>query len=146
MNKRRRQQLVDAASRLLVQGERIELTVLASVGSVSVKRQVLTSALVGVLSAGTVIATVQPRPMYTALTDRRLLFFDGKTATGKPGKLLMTLPREMVTAAPLSKALLGLGLKTVLTVQGQDKGVKVVFAPASKSDGREFAARIPITP
>ncbi|WP_197085043.1 hypothetical protein [Saccharothrix sp. ST-888] len=145
MQNRRRQQLLEIAAPLLTEGERVELTDMANIGSVSVKRQVLTTALVGALTAGTVIATVQPRPMYWVLTDQRLLFFDGKTATGKPGKLLMVLPREIVTATPLSKALLGLGLKTVLSVQGHDKGLKMVFPPAAKSAGREFITRIPPT-
>lgn len=134
--------MLEAVTPLLVAGERIELTDTANIGSVSVKRQVLTTALVGVLTAGTVIATVQPRPMYWVLTDQRLLFFDGKTATGKPGKLLMALPRELVTAEPLSKALLGLGLKTVLSVQAEERGLKMVFPPAAKSAGREFAPRL----
>ncbi|MFF4397402.1 hypothetical protein [Streptomyces sp. NPDC001480] len=50
--------------------------------------------------------------MHWALTDRRLLFFDAKATTGRPGKLLVALPRELVSAAPVSKALLGLGVQT----------------------------------
>ncbi|MFI6352225.1 hypothetical protein ACIBJF_06050 [Streptomyces sp. NPDC050743] len=105
----------------------------------------LTTALVGVLTAGTVIATVQPRPMYWALTDRRLLLFDAKTTTGRPGKLLMSLPRELMSAAPMKKALLGLGVQTVLTVQGQEQGLKLTFPPACKAAGRDLASRIAVT-
>ncbi|WP_330458719.1 hypothetical protein OIB37_18590 [Streptomyces sp. NBC_00820] len=143
MNKRRNRQLLETASPLLLGGEQVELTGMANVGSVSAKRQVLTTALVAAVSAGTVIATVQPRPMYWVLTDQRLLFFDGKTATGKPGKLLVNIPRQIITASPLSRALLGLGLKTMLTVEGQEKALKVVFPPAAKAAGRDFATRIP---
>jgi hypothetical protein len=145
MNNRRRQQLLDSVKPVLTGGEHVELTGMANVGSVSAKRQVVTTAVVGALTAGTVIATVQPRPTYWVLTDQRLLFFDGKTATGKPGKLLMTVPRELVTASPLSKAILGLGLKALLTIQGQEKGLKMVFPPAAKAAGRDFAARIPVS-
>ncbi|WP_317443405.1 hypothetical protein [Streptomyces collinus] len=145
MNNRRSRQLLDAVNPLLAGGEQVELTGMANVGSVSAKRQVLTTAVVGALTAGTVIATVQPRPTYWVLTDQRLLFFDGKTATGKPGKLLVTVPRNLVTAAPLSKALFGLGLKTLLTIEGQEKGLKMVFPPAAKAAGRDFAARIPVS-
>ncbi|MFE2376472.1 hypothetical protein [Streptomyces sp. NPDC059398] len=133
---------MDAATPLLGAGEQIEFTGLAKTGTVSVKRQVLTSAVVGVLSAGTVIATVQPRPMYLALTDRRLIFLDGATTSGKPGKPLMSLERELIAAAPLSGALLGLGLKTVLTVQGEPEGLKLVFPPAFKAGGRDLVARL----
>lgn len=106
------------------------------------KRQVLTSTLVGVLSAGTVIATVQPRPMYLVLTDQRLIFLDGATTSGRPGKPLMSLERGLLAAAPLAKALLGLGLKTVLTVQGEPEGLKLVFPPAFKAGGRDLVARL----
>jgi hypothetical protein len=143
MNKRRSQQLATIAGPILVQGEQIRCTTMANVGSVSAKRKLLTTALVGVLSAGTVIAVVQPRPMYCVLTDQRILYFDGKTSTGKPGKLLMSLPLALVTATPPAKALLGLGFKIELTVQGEEKGVKMVFPPAAKSDGRRFARRLP---
>ncbi|MCF3131502.1 hypothetical protein [Streptomyces olivochromogenes] len=84
----------------------------------SVKRRVLTTALVGALTAGTVIATVQPRPTYWALTDRRLLFVDARTATGRPGKLLMALPRELMSLTPMRKALLGLGMQTSSLFKG----------------------------
>ena len=145
MNSRRRQQLLQSVTPLLADGERVEVTSLAKVGSVSVKRRVLTTALVGALTAGTVIATVQPRPMYWALTDRRLMFFDAKTATGRPGKLLMSLPRELTSVAPMKKALLGLGLQTVLSVQGQEQGLKLTFPPAYKAAGKDLASRITVT-
>ena len=81
LKERRRRQVLETAAPLLIQGERIELTTTANVGTVSVRRQVLTAAVVGVLSAGTVMATVRPRAMYVVLTDQRLLFFDAATAT-----------------------------------------------------------------
>ncbi|SEC19459.1 hypothetical protein SAMN05216532_0739 [Streptomyces sp. 2231.1] len=145
MNTRRRQQLLQSVTPLLAEGEQVEATSLAKVGSVSVKRRVLTTALVGALTAGTVIATVQPRPMYWALTDRRLMFFDASTTTGRPGKLLMALPRELVAAAPVKKALLGLGLQTVLSVHGEEQGLKLTFPPAYKAAGRDLASRLAVT-
>ncbi|GAA1349041.1 hypothetical protein [Streptomyces beijiangensis] len=146
MNSKRARQVTEAATAQLVPGERIQFTGLAKAGSVSVKRRALTTALVGVLSAGTLIAVVQPRPMYMALTDQRLMFFDATTsATGKPGKLLMSLPRQLLSVEPLSGALLGLGLKTVLSIQGEEQGLKLTFPPAYKRDGRALAARLPVT-
>ncbi|MFG2603334.1 hypothetical protein ACGFT2_07285 [Streptomyces sp. NPDC048514] len=144
MNSRRRQQLLQSVTPLLAEGEQVEAASLARVGSVSVKRRVLTTALVGALTAGTVIATVQPRPMYWALTGRRMMFFDAGTTTGRPGELLMILPRELLAAAPLRKALLGLGLQTVLTVQGQAQDLKLTFPPACKAAGRDLASRIAV--
>lgn len=57
----------------------------------------------------------------------------GLSATGRPGKLVMALPRELLTATPPSSALLGLGAKTVLNIEGEEKGLKLVFPPAFKA-------------
>jgi hypothetical protein len=142
MNNKRRQQLLEVANPLLTPGERVELATLVKVGSVSVKRKLATAAVVGVLTAGTVIATASPRPMYLAMTDQRILFFEVDGLTGKPKKLLMVLPRELVTATPLAKALLGLGRATQLEIEGQEKGLKVLFPPATKADAPGFVGAL----
>ncbi|MEV0742703.1 hypothetical protein AB0I51_43860 [Streptomyces sp. NPDC050549] len=77
---------------MLLQGEQVEFTSLAGVGSVSVRKQALTAEAVGVVSAGTVMATVTPRPLYIVMTDQRLLLFDGDRG-GRPGKVMLNLPR-----------------------------------------------------
>jgi hypothetical protein len=145
LNGRRRRQLLETATPLLIQGELVELTTLANVGSVSVRKQALTAAVVGVLTAGTVLATVRPRQMYIVLTEQRLLFFDGSTATGKPGKLLINLPRPYVSVSEPRKGLLGLTLVTQLSVAEQDKGLKLSFPTPCRAEGRQFAAALPKT-
>jgi hypothetical protein len=144
LNARRTRQLLDAATPLLLQGEQVELTTLAGVGSVSVRRQALTAAVVGVLSAGTVMATVTPRPLYIVLTDQRLLFFDGNRG-GKPGKLVLNLPRPYVSAGGSKKAFLGLQYVTYLTLAGQEQGLKVTFPVQHRGDGPRFASGLPVT-
>lgn len=144
LNARRTRQLLETATPLLLQGEQVEMTTLAAVGSVSVRKQALTAAVVGVLSAGTVMATVTPRPLYIVLTDQRLLFFDGNRG-GKPGKLMMNLPRPYVTAGGSKKAFLGLQYVTHLTLAGQEKGLKVTFPVQHRSDGPRFVAGLPVT-
>ncbi|MFE4548578.1 hypothetical protein [Streptomyces sp. NPDC056785] len=144
LNNRRRRQLLDATAPLLLQGERVELTTLAAVGTVSVRRQAVTAAVVGVLSAGTVMATVRPRPLYIALTDQRLLFFDGNNG-GKPGKILMNLPRPYVSAGATKKGFLGLTLVTQLTLAGEEKGFRLTFPVQHRADGRQFVSVLPVT-
>ncbi|MGW9027166.1 hypothetical protein ACWGQ5_23910 [Streptomyces sp. NPDC055722] len=144
VNARRTRQLLDAAAPLLLQGEQVELTTLAGVGSVSVRRQALTAALVGVLSAGTVMATVTPRPLYIVLTDQRLLFFDGNRG-GKPGKLVINLPRPYVSAGGSKMAFLGLQYVTYLTLAGQERGLKVTFPVQHRGDGPRFTSGLPVT-
>ncbi|MGI5455444.1 hypothetical protein ACQEWB_20155 [Streptomyces sp. CA-249302] len=135
LNARRSRQLLEAAAPLLLQGEQIEFTSLAGVGSVSVRKQALTAAVVGVLSAGTVMATVTPRPMYIVLTDQRVLFFDGNQG-GRPGKLLLNLPRPYVSAGGSRKAFLGLQFVTRLAVEGQEQALKVTFPVQHRGTGR----------
>ncbi|MEU6773350.1 hypothetical protein [Streptomyces sp. NPDC046759] len=144
LNARRNRQLHEAVAPLLLRGEQVELTSLAGVGSVSVRRQALTAAVVGVVTAGTVVATVRPRPLYMVLTDQRILFFDGNRG-GKPGPLVLNLPRPYVTAGNSKKAFLGLQYVTHLTVAGQEKGLKVTFPVQHRGDGPRLAEALPVT-
>lgn len=144
LNARRARQLLEISAPLLLQGEQVELTSLAGVGTVSVRKQALTAAAVGVLTLGTVMATVTPRPMYIVLTNQRILFFDGNRG-GKPGKLLMNLPRPYVTASAPKKTFLGLKVVTHLTVEGQQGALKVDFPVQTRTDGHRFAAALPVT-
>src|SRR4051794_24527891 len=83
VNSKRRQQLWDVVSPLLAPGEQVQVMAAAGVGTVTVKRQLATAVAVGVATGGLLTAMPAPRQMYLAVTDRRILFFDG---TGAPGK------------------------------------------------------------
>ncbi|MEU9450654.1 hypothetical protein [Streptomyces sp. NPDC048277] len=144
LNARRARQLLETAAPLLLQGEQVEFTSLAGVGSVSVRKQALTAAAVGILTAGTVMATVTPRPLYIVMTDQRLLFFDGNRG-GRPGKLLLNLPRPYVSAGGSKKAFLGMQYVTHLSVAGQEGGLKVTFPVQHRGDGPRFVAGLAVT-
>ncbi|MFD5817724.1 hypothetical protein ACFV06_18245 [Streptomyces sp. NPDC059618] len=144
LNARRNRQLLETSAPLLLQGERVELTTLAAIGTVSVRKQALTTILVGVLTLGMVMATVRPRVAYIVLTNQRILFFDGNRG-GKPGALLMNMPRAYVTATAARKAFLGLKTVTHLTVEGQDGALKVDFPVQTRADGAVFAGALPVT-
>ncbi|MEV7130001.1 hypothetical protein [Streptomyces sp. NPDC093260] len=142
LNSRRARQLMDATAPLLAPGEQVRLTSLAGVGSVSLRRQAVTAAVVGVLSAGTVMAAVTPRPLYLALTDRRVLFLDGNRG-GKPGALVLDLPLAHVSAGASKKAFLGLQYVTHLAIAGQEQGLKITFPVQHRGDGPRFVAGVP---
>lgn len=144
LNSRRTRQLMEAVGPLLNQAERVELTSLAGVGSVSARRRAATAAVVGVLSAGTVIATVTPRPLYMVLTDQRVLFFDGNRG-GRPGPLVVSLPRAHATASNSKKALLGLKYDTHLSVAGQEGALKLSFPVQHRADGPRLVAALRAT-
>lgn len=144
MNARRRAKLLEGVAPLLEAGEQVQISTLATVGSVSMKKKMLTAAVAGIASGGLLTVNVRPRPMYTVLTDRRILFFDS-TSTGGPGKHMATLSRSVVTISGLKKAQFGLAVVTQLSVANQERGIRVLFPAASKAAGREFAAALPLT-
>ncbi|MFD4789952.1 hypothetical protein ACFWN1_23440 [Streptomyces sp. NPDC058459] len=143
LSSRRERQLLEATAPMLLQGEQVEFTSPARVGSVSVRRQALTAAVVGVLNAGTVMATVTPRPLYLVLTGRRLLLFDGSQGR-KPGMLVLKLPRPYLSAGGSRKAFPGMRFATVVSVAGQEHGLKVAFPVRHRSAGPRFVSALPV--
>lgn len=146
MKENLQQKLLAVAKPVLQQQEEVQLMTFARVGSVSAKRKVATAAAAAALTAGVLIVNVRPRGMYIALTDRRILFFDGDVSSGgRPGRHLMTLPRDQVTvSAPEGKGF-GLAIQVELTVAGQDKSLRVLFPKPSKEDGKQFIDLLPQT-
>lgn len=143
MNEKRRQLLLDGAAPLLEADEKVEITTIANVGSVSVKKKVLTAAVAGIATGGLVTANVRPRQMYVILTDRKILFFDADTSSGRPGKHMATLSREGVTSTEPKSAMFGLALGIDLSIAGQERDLKLVFPKPSKEEGHQFAASLP---
>jgi hypothetical protein len=79
------------------------------------------------------------------LTDRKFLFFDADTASGRPGQHMATLGRDLVTTTEPKSAALGLALGIELSIAGQERGLKVVFPKPSKDEGRVIADALPRT-
>jgi len=144
MKDKRAQMLAEKAAAHLRPGEQIEISAYANVGTVSVKRVVATAAVVAVATAGMFTAVVHPRKTYLALTSQRLLFFDVNSATGRPGKLLFTLPREAVMVTGVDKG--PIALKVEIAIAGQDKGLRLAFPTIAKKDGEQVAAALQAAP
>jgi hypothetical protein len=145
MNDKRREILLKSAASVLDTGENIELTTLAYVGSVSVKKKVLTAAVAGIATGGLLMVNVKPRTMYIVLTDQRILFFDGNTASGRPGKLTAVLRRELVTTTAPKSGMFGLTQVIQLSIAGEERGLKAVFPKPEKAAGLQFAAALPLS-
>jgi hypothetical protein len=87
---------------------------------------------------------VRPRGTYIVLTDRRILFFDGDISSGgRPGKHLMTVPRDLVTVSEPKGKGFGLAMQIELTIAGQDKDLRILFPKPSKDEGRQFTDLLP---
>lgn len=142
MNPKRVKQVIETATPHMESGEQVIVATTASVGSVSAKRKVLTSAVVGIASGGTMIANVRPRRMYIAMTDRRLIFFDADTASGKPGKeILMSLPLAALAASEAKRG--WLTLKAELFMAGESNGLRLMFPKPCREDGAKVLASVP---
>jgi hypothetical protein len=142
---KRAQQVSEVAGPYLQPGERVELVAFAGVGSVSAKRRAVTAAVTTVATAGLVTTFVRPRRMYIAMTQGRLLFFNGDTSFGKPGRsVLMNIPRRFIKVSQVKKGLIT--LKVELAIEGQDKGLKLVFPRPAREEGYKLAAEIPAAP
>lgn len=127
------------ATPLLEQGERIEICSVANVGTVSLKRKATTAAVVGVLSAGTVMVAVRPRKFFLALTDRRLLMF-GEGMVGPEKKPAVVLPRQLLRAGDPKKGMLTATFE--LSIEGEEKGMKFVFPMNVRADAPVIATAL----
>jgi hypothetical protein len=133
--------LAKAAEPHLRPGEVVEVGAFTTVGSVSVKKQFLTAAVVGVATLGHVAATVRPARRYLALTSQRLLFFNGEGTFGRPGKPLFSLPKEAVAVVKSGRHLLAYRIE--LAVAGQEKGLLINFPITARATMEQIAASLP---
>jgi hypothetical protein len=141
MSNKHTPRLAHAAAAHLRQGEIVEIGAFTTVGSVSLKRQFLTAAVVGVATGGTVVATLRPAKRYLAVTSERLLFFNGEGTFGRPGKLLFGLPRQAVEVTKSGRHLLAHRIE--LAIAGQEKGLRISFPLTARATMEKIAASLP---
>jgi hypothetical protein len=142
MSSKHTSRLAEAAAPYLRPGEVVEIGAFTTVGSVSIKRQFATAAVVGVASLGLVNATVRPAKRYVAVTGQRLLFFNGEGTLGRPGKILFALPAEAVAVVKAGRHLLAYRIE--LAVAGQDKGLMINFPITARATMEQVAALLPV--
>jgi hypothetical protein len=139
VNPKRTRQVVEVATPYLMPGEHVQLATIASIGSVSLARKAAVATAVGIASGGMLIANVKPRRMYIAVTERSLLFFEGNTSSGRPGKkLLMRLDKQYIATSEPRQGWLTLSAN--LAIEGQPKGLKITFPRPCREDGERLLA------
>jgi hypothetical protein len=141
MSSKHTRRLAEAAAPHLRPGEVVEIGAFTTVGSVSIKRQFATAAVVGVATLGFVAATVRPAKRYIAVTNQRLLFFNGEGTLGRPGKILFALPKEAVAVVKSGRRLLFYRIE--LAVAGQEKGLLINFPITARATMEQVAASLP---
>lgn len=96
----------------LTQGEQIQLVEAVQIGKVSAKKQIATSAIVGIATAGTVLVALRPRAYYLVLTNHRMILVDN--LRGRVGKVAAAIGLDDITAEPLRGHLLTLSMNVTL--------------------------------
>jgi hypothetical protein len=84
---------------------------------------------------------VQPAKRYLAVTSQRLLFFNGESTFGRPGKLLFSVPRQAVAVVTSGRHLLFYRIE--LAVAGQEKGLRINFPITARATMEQIAASLP---
>ncbi len=139
MNQKTAQRCIAVAASAFEPGEQVELVEVVQIGRVSTGRQVATSALVGVASAGTVLVAVRPRGYFVVLTDRRLYLIDN--VNGRMGSgLAMATPRAKITAGPLRGHLLTLSME--VSIEGAPAPFRFSWGRAQAGTARVLAAAL----
>lgn len=141
--------IVEKATPLLERGERIELACFVAIGSVAYRKEFIRALIIGLITLvitagmGYAVAVKRPRKAHLALTDRRLLIFDGEGSLGtsKPGKLLYVIPRQAVTIAKSGNWGLGV-LRVELAIAGQDRNLRFTFASRFRENGQAVIAML----
>lgn len=140
--------LMQILAPLLAPGEQVQVATICNIGTVSTKRKVATAVAAGIASGGTMIATVTPRPMFMALTDRRVLIVNSRKRVGgavEPTQLWAHFPRAAVSTSPPKSVMLGLATRATWTVNGSQQGLKVTFPYISRHEGRAILDSLPRT-
>lgn len=139
MKEKRVRQVFEVAAPFLAPGEHVQIATIADVGTVSVARKAVVAIVVGIVSLGTMVGTVKPRRLYIAVTERWLLFFEGNTPSGRPGReLLMRLDKRQLRASEPKEG--WMTMSTILSIGDQPNALKVKFPRPCREDARQLLA------
>ncbi|MFF0561425.1 hypothetical protein [Streptomyces sp. NPDC004266] len=142
MNGRRRRALLATVAPMLEPGERIEVTCVVGLSTVSVSRTAAFGVASAILSGGSMAAIPAPVPMYLAMTDRRLFVFRADPVFAKPVAHTMTIPRDGLVRSAVRERILNSSF--VLSSPYGETALKIVFPLISRKERNLVAAALPL--
>ncbi|MET9621474.1 MULTISPECIES: hypothetical protein [unclassified Streptomyces] len=142
MNGKRRRLLLAAIDPLLEAGERVEVTTIVNLSSVSVRRTAAFAVASAVVSAGAMSVIPVPVPMYLAMTDRRLFVFRADPTFARTGEHLMTIPRAGLVRTAVRERFLNSSF--VVSSGDRPQGLKIVFPLLGRKERDVIAAALPV--
>ena len=142
MNGRRRRHFLAALEPMLEPGERVEVTTIVNLSSVSVGRTAAFAAASTIMSGGMAVIPV-PTPMYLAMTDRRLTVFEADPMFSKPRGHVVTLARAGLVRSAIRER--GINSSFVVSAPGEEQGLRLVFPLLGRRERDLVAAALPET-
>ncbi|MEU5183227.1 hypothetical protein AB0G49_24570 [Streptomyces longwoodensis] len=142
MNAKRRRLFLAALDPLLEPGERVEVTTIVGLSSVSVRRTAAFAAASALLSGGAMAVVPTPTPMYLAMTDRRFFVFRANPHFARPEEHLMTIPRAGLVRTAIKERLLNSSF--VVSNPYEQQGLKIIFPLISRRERHPIAAALPV--
>lgn len=142
MNGKRRRLLLAAVDPLLEPGERVEVTTIVNLTSVTVGRTAAFAAASAFLSGGGMAVVPAPTPMYLAMTDRRIFIFRANPTFARPEEHLMTIPRAGLVRSEIKERVLNSSF--VISSADSEQGLRIVFPLVGRKERNEIAAALPL--
>ncbi|MEU8761721.1 hypothetical protein [Streptomyces sp. NPDC048659] len=142
MNGRRLRALLAFAAPMLEDGERVEVTSLINLSSVTVRRTAAYGVASALLSGGALAVVPVPVPMYLVMTDRRLLVFRMDRVTAKPVEHAMTIQRAHLYRSEIRERILNSSF--VLSSPYSETSLKLVFPLIDRKARDLVAAALPL--
>ncbi|MBG0854045.1 hypothetical protein I2W78_19885 [Streptomyces spinoverrucosus] len=142
MNGKRRRLLLAAIDPMLEPGERVEVTTIVNLSSVSVRRTAAFAAASAIMSGGGMAVIPAPTPMYLAMTDRRIFIFRANPTFARPEEHLMTIPRAGLVRTDIKERLLNSSF--VVSSPESEQGLKIIFPLIGRKERNAIAAALPL--
>ncbi|WP_327269823.1 hypothetical protein OG233_23855 [Streptomyces sp. NBC_01218] len=142
MNAKRHRLLLAAVTPLLAPGERVEVSTIVNLKTVSVRRTAAFAAASAILSAGAMSVIPVPVPMYLVMTDRHFFVFRANPNFARPEEHLMTFARAGLVRTRIRERLLNSSF--VVSSPDDVQGLRIVFPLVGRKDRNAIAAALPV--
>ncbi|MFE0651199.1 hypothetical protein ACFVZH_21685 [Streptomyces sp. NPDC059534] len=142
MNGRRRRALLATVHPLLEPGERVEVTCVVNLSSVSVRRTAAFAVASAIASGGSMAVIPTPVPMYLTMTDRRILVHRADPVFAKPVEHILTVARAGLVRSEIKERYVNSSF--VVSPAGGGEGLRLLFPLLARKERDLVAAALPV--
>jgi hypothetical protein len=142
MNARRRRALLATVTPMLEPGERVEVTCVVNLSSVSVRRTAAFAVASAIVSGGSMAVIPRPVPMYLTMTDRRIFVHRADPVFAKPVEHTLTIPRAGLVRSEIKERFVNSSF--VVSPAEGGTGLKILFPLLGRKERDLVAAALPL--